>query len=249
MTTRNWFEAGGEAYARYRPDYPQALAAWLAGIAPARRMAIDVGCGNGQFTCQLAEEFAAVVGIDPSREQIEHAVRDDRIRYLCAPAEALGLTDTCADLITAAQAAHWFDLPIFYAEVRRIAAPGAVIALVSYGVPVFDADIEERFRRFYWEEIGDYWPPERRLVENGYAGIDFPFAEIAWPPMTIDRDWDLAAFLGYLSTWSALRRIDEAGRMDVVDAFVADIKGFWGDPARMRPVRWPVNMRVGRVEG
>ncbi len=244
---RNWFATGGDSYARYRPTYPDALAAFLAEVSPDVGYAVDVGCGNGQFTGQLAAHFAEVVGLDPSADQIAHAVGHDRVRYICAPAEATGLPDGCAALITAAQAAHWFDLSRFYAEVRRIAMPGAVLALVSYGVPQFDEAIDARFRQFYWNEIGRYWPPERRLVESGYAGIDFPFGEMDWPPMAIRREWDLAALLGYVSTWSALRRVEEAGEGHLVTRFAEDMERLWDDPVRTRSVEWPIAMRLGRI--
>jgi SAM-dependent methyltransferase len=244
---RNWFSAGGEAYARYRPSYPDALPAFLAGIAPSTGLAVDVGCGNGQFTAQLADHFDAVVGLDPSADQIAHAFPHARVRYAEAPAEALGLPDASADLITAAQAAHWFDRPRFYAEARRIAAPNALLALISYGVPEFDATLQPRFATFYWDEIGRYWPPERRLVESGYQGIDFPFEEIGYPAMVIAREWDLPAFLGYLSTWSATRAALEAGEGALLDRFVADITALWGEPETPRPVQWPIAMRLGRI--
>ena len=90
-------------------------------------------------------------------------------------------------LITAAQAAHWSDLPRFYDEVRRIAEPNAILALISYGVLHLDGALGERFEQFYWQEIGPYWPAERKLVDSGYATIDFPFAEFAGPPIAIRR--------------------------------------------------------------
>lgn len=247
--TRNWFSSGGDAYARYRPTYPDALAAFLAEIAPRRMLAADVGCGNGQFTCQLAGHFDAVLGSDSSAAQIAHAVPHDRVRYAVAPAETFGqgLAPGSVDLITAVQAAHWFDRPRFYDEARRVAAPGAVLALVSYGIPVFDATIDTRFQHFYREEIGRYWPPERALVESGYQGIDFPFAELDWPAMAIHRDWDLAAFLGYVSTWSAMRAAEDAGQGGLADRFAEDIAALWGDPATLRPVDWPITLRLGRL--
>ncbi|MFT3968604.1 MAG: class I SAM-dependent methyltransferase [Sphingobium sp.] len=246
-STRNWFASGGDAYARYRPGYPDALPAFLAEIAPSTDCAVDAGCGSGQFTRQLAGHFASVIGLDSSADQIAHAAAHDRVRYACAPAEALDVPDGSAALVTAAQAAHWFDRPRFYAEARRIAVPGAILALISYGIPQFDAEIDPRFQHFYRQEIGRYWPPERALVESGYAGIDFPFAELPWPAMAIRRDWDLPAFLGYVSTWSALRRVEEAGEMALVDRFARDIALSWGDPAVTRAVRWPISMRLGRL--
>lgn len=243
---RNWFDQGGRAYARFRPEYPRELAAWLASLAPDHDTAVDVGCGNGQLTQLLAPWFNKVVGLDPSADQIANAIPNERIAYRCAPAEQLPLLDASASLITAAQAAHWFDLPAFYREVRRIARPGAAVALVSYGVMKLEAELDERFQKFYWDEIGPYWPPERKLVDSGYATIAFPFEELAPPALEIRLDWHLSEFLGYLTTWSAVRSAMEAGREDLLIAFANDIGAAWGDPNRRRPVRWPINMRIGR---
>jgi hypothetical protein len=156
--------------------------------------------------------------------------------------------DRSVSLITAAQAARWFDLPRFYAQARRVAEHGAVIALISYGVMrLAPGDLQDRFDRFYTHEIGPYWPLERKLVDSGYADIAFPFEEMPYPAMTIDRVWELGEFLGYLSTWSAMRRVNEAGRDDILERFVHDISALWGDPERKLPVSWPINMRLGRL--
>ncbi|ATE61967.1 class I SAM-dependent methyltransferase [Thauera sinica] len=245
--SRNWFDQGGQAYARFRPDYPARLSAFLSSIAPDNDLALDVGCGNGQLTLQLASHFAAVVGVDPSADQIANAVPHERIRYQCAPAERLPLPDRSASLVTAAQAAHWFDLPVFYGEVRRVAVAGGILALISYGAPRSEPGLEERFGRFYQEEIGPYWPAERRLVDTGYATIDFPFEELSAPRMDIRLDWNLAELLGYVSTWSAVRRAREAGREDVLRSFAHELADAWGDAGIKRSITWPLNMRVGRI--
>lgn len=245
--SRNWFDRGGQAYARFRPEYPGELAAYLAALAPDASLAVDVGCGNGQLTGQLAEHFAAVVGLDSSADQVANAAPRANVDYRCAPAERMPLAERSASLISAAQAAHWFDLPAFYAEVRRIAKPGAVLALISYGVLQLDEQLDARFQQFYWQEIGPYWPAERQLVDSGYATLDFPFEPLTPPAMAIRLDWNLAELLGYIATWSAVRRAREAGREDILQRFASDIAGIWGDPESKRAVSWPINMRVGRV--
>lgn len=245
---RNWFDRGGDAYARHRPDYPDALAAFLAGIAPDTRLALDVGCGSGQFTAQLAAHFAAVTGIDPSADQIAHAVAHPRVRYVVGSAARLAADDGSVALVAAAQAAHWFDLPRFHAEVRRVAMAGAVVALVSYGVARLDLALDARFRAFYHDEVGPYWPAERQAVDDGYAAMPFPFAPRPAPDLAIVRDWPVAAFLGYVSTWSAVRRAREAGRGAMLDAFARDMTALWGDPARARRITWPIAMRLGTVD-
>jgi SAM-dependent methyltransferase len=245
--SRNWFDQGGRAYARFRPEYPRELAAFLASKAPDDRLAVDVGCGNGQLTQLLAPYFSRVVGLDPSADQIENAIPNERIDYRCAPAEQLPLQDASASLVTAAQAAHWFDLPAFYREVRRIGRPGAILALISYGVLKLDPALDQRFQTFYWEEIGPYWPPERKLVDTGYATIDFPFEELAPPSLEIRLEWHLSEFLGYLLTWSSVRSAKEAGQESLFMEFADDIARAWGDPDRRRSIAWPINMRIGRL--
>ncbi|WP_434632819.1 class I SAM-dependent methyltransferase [Chromobacterium sp. CV08] len=245
--TRNWFEQGGRAYARFRPEYPPQLAACLASVASDNRLAVDVGCGNGQLTKLLTAHFHAVVGLDPSADQIANIVPNERITYQCAPAEVLPLADGSANLITAAQAAHWFNLPAFYQEVRRISEPGCVLALISYGVLNLEPALNERFQKFYWDEIGPYWPPERKLVDTGYATIDFPFEELTAPSLEIRVDWDLSEFLSYLHTWSAVRNVQEAGREELLLLFADEISAAWGDGSILRSITWPINMRIGRL--
>jgi SAM-dependent methyltransferase len=244
---RNWFAQGGQAYARFRPEYPVELAAFLAAITADKRLAVDVGCGNGQLTQLLAPHFHAVLGLDPSADQIANITPDARISYQCAPAEQLPLADGCANLITAAQAAHWFNLPAFYQEARRVAAPGALLALISYGVLKLEPALNGRFQQFYRDEIGPYWPPERKLVDAGYATIAFPFEALAAPELEIRVNWQLSELLGYLLTWSAVRSAREAGHEAVLLDFAHDIAALWGDENRLRPVSWPINMRIGRL--
>lgn len=245
---RNWFDQAGQAYARFRPTYPPELAAYLASVAPNTLLAADIGCGNGQLTEQLAEYFTSVVGLDPSADQVAHATPRANLDYRCAPAEDIPLPNRSASLITAAQAAHWFDLPAFYSEVHRIARAKAVLALISYGVlRLGEEDLDARFQRFYRQEIGPFWPAERRLVDSGYATLDFPFEPIAAPALAIRLDWSLEEFLGYIATWSAVRHARESGREDILHFFASDIAEIWSDPASKQTMSWPINMRVGRV--
>lgn len=245
--TTNWFAQGGGDYAKFRPSYPAELASFLASVAPDKKLAVDVGCGSGQLTAQLADYFAEVVGIDPSPDQLAHAYRHPNIRYRCAPAEKLPLDAGTASLVTAAQAAHWFDLPVFFDEVRRVAAPGAIIALATYGVLKLEPVVNQVFLRFYQDVIGPFWPPERNLVDSGYATIDFPFAELPAPSIAIRQEWNLPELLGYVSTWSAVRAAFEAGQHELLSKFADDMSQVWGDVGARRPVAWPVSLRIGRL--
>ena len=242
----NWFTSGGAGYAAHRPTYPPDLARRLAELAPARRLAVDVGCGSGQFTALLAEHVDRVIGLDPSADQLAHAAAGAGVEYRRAAAEQTGLDDACADLITVAQAAHWLDLPPFYDEVRRIAADGAVLALITYGAADLPPDLQPRFTRLYRDELGPYWPPERRHIDAGYADLEFGFPRIDVTAPPIEREWTLDDFTAYLATWSAARRAAAAGDGHLIDRFAVDVRDSWG-PGRRR-VRWPLTVVAGRVE-
>ncbi|MEM8624857.1 MAG: class I SAM-dependent methyltransferase [Pseudomonadota bacterium] len=242
---RRHFEAGGDAYAAHRPSYPATLAEALAAVAPHRRLVVDAGCGTGQLSVLLGACFEAVAAGDVSESQIAAAVAHDRVRYHVAGAEALPAGDGAAALVTAAQAAHWFDLDAFYAECRRVLSPGGVVALVTYGVTVAPGPIRPRFDRFYWEEIHGFWPDGRQHVEDGYAALPFPFEPVEAPVLAIERTWDAEALLGYVETWSAVKRARAAGEGAMVDAFAAELRAEW--PGRPLPFAWPISIRLGRV--
>ena len=242
--TSNPFNAGGAAYAAHRPTYPPQIAEALAGAAPGRRLAVDVGCGSGQLSVLLGDQFDAVEAYDPSESQLSDAHAHPKVRYAVAPAEDLPTVDGAADLITAAQAAHWFDRPRFYAEVKRIAAPGAVIALITYNNPAGDDATLAPFRALY-DALDPWWRPERRDVEAGYETFDFPFQEFSLDVDPIRREWDYAAMAAYVQTWSALRFARKAGEDALIERHLKEAQAVWG--AEKHVIEWPIAMRVGRV--
>ena len=246
--TANWFYEGGSNYAKFRPEYPDGLAVVLAELVPETTFALDIGCGTGQFTTSLADYFDYVLGTDPSADQIANAKACEGVTYDVSPAEEIPVADGEVDLITAAQAAHWFDLPRFYEEVRRVSKPDAVLALISYGTPSVSEGLDARFKTFYWDEIGPYWPAERKLVDDGYRTIEFPFDEVEVSSVSIEKELNLAEFLGYISTWSAVASARKAGAIDVLEKFTAEFSALWGEPNRRVKVTWPINIRAGRVQ-
>ncbi|KAA2244224.1 class I SAM-dependent methyltransferase [Salinarimonas soli] len=244
---KDHFSQASSLYAARRPTYPAALVDYLADLAPRTALALDAGCGTGQLSGLLARRFDRVIATDASAAQIASAVPHERVEYRVTPAQASGLDSGSVDLITVAQAAHWFDLEPFYAEVRRVARPGAVLALVTYGILTIDETVDPVFAEFYWTVVGPYWPPERRHVEEGYRSLPFPFAELEAPPLSIELAWTLDALVGYLDTWSAVRAAEKALGASPVPAAREALARVWGDPARERPVRFPLSLRAGRV--
>ncbi|VXC83335.1 Class I SAM-dependent methyltransferase [Oceanicaulis sp. 350] len=242
--TANPFEQGGERYAQGRPIYPPKLAFTLEGLVSTHKLAVDVGCGTGQLSVLLAEYFDEVRAFDPSDSQLAHARTHPKVSYAKSPAEALPVASGRANLITAAQAAHWFDRPRFYAEVRRIAAPGAVLALITYNNAEADTEAMKPIGQLY-HALDPWWRPEREDVETAYARFDFPFDEITVKGGAIVHDWTFDEMAAYLESWSALRGARAAGEDALVDGYLDKAREAWGE-GEIR-VRWPITVRAGFV--
>lgn len=244
---KDHFSQQAPDYARYRPDYPPQLFAWLAGVAPARGTAWDCGTGSGQAAVSLAAHFERVIATDPSRSQLAHAQPHPRVEYRVAPAEVSPLDTASVDLVTVAQAIHWFDLERFYAEARRVLRPGGVIAAWTYTLLDVEAGIDELLTDFYRNVVGPYWPPERRMVDDRYRSLPFPFEPIEAPVFEIRTEWSRDDLLGYLGTWSATRACMKAENADPLVAFARRLAPLWPDPGLVKTLRWPLHLRVGHV--
>ena len=245
MHFKDYFSKRSEDYAKYRPVYPLELFEHLASIAPSRALAWDCATGNGQAACALSQIFSRVVATDASSSQLEHATHHDRVVYKVARAEDSGLESHSVDLITVAQALHWFDLDKFYAEAKRVLKTEGALAVWSYNLINVSPEIDEVIKRFYKEIVGPYWPPERRLVEEGYNSIPFPFREIETPQFDMRARWTLDDLLGYLRTWSATQKFMEKNEVDPLLSINDELLALWGEPESEKQVRWPLKLRVG----
>ncbi len=244
---KDHFSAQAADYVRFRPRYPAALFAYLAEQAPGRRLAWDCATGNGQVAEGLAAHFDAVVATDASASQVAQAPRLANVAFRVEPAEASSLADASVDLVTVGQALHWFGLDRFYAELRRVGRPGALVAAWCYSLLCCDPEVDRVLLRYYREVVGPYWPADRAKVESGYRELPFPFAPVAAPELALEADWDLAELTGYLGTWSAAQRYREARGRDPREEIAASLAQAWGSPGRKRRIEWPLHFRVGRT--
>ena len=243
---KDHFSGHSADYAKYRPNYPSALFDWLATLTPARELVWDVGTGSGQAAVELARHFARIVATDAAEAQLRSAVAHERITYKVMPAERTDLDEHSVDLTTVAQAIHWFDFQRFYTEVRRVLKPGGVIAVWTYAgtrvMPAIDAIID----RYYYDTVGEYWPPERKFVDEHYRTIPFPFAEFEAPTFRMTQQWRLEDLLGYLGTWSATKRYAQAHKVNPIAALREPIEQAWGSQT-VRAVEWGLHIRAGKV--
>lgn len=245
MSFKDHFSSQAATYAKARPSYPPALFAELARLAPGRNLAWDCGTGNGQTAVALADHFERVVATEPSAAQLTEAVVHPRVSYGQSAELAPGIGDGTADIVTAAQAAHWFDLKIFYPEVRRVLRPGGLLAVWGYALCVIGPAVDPVVRHFHDVTMGPYWPPERKHALTGYRLLEFPFPEIPLPKLELEMVWTAEEFATYLRTWSAVARYTKAHGTDPVAVLAPELTRLWG-PERRR-VTWPLGGRLGRV--
>lgn len=255
---KDLFSSNSKEYASSRPTYPRSLFEFLVGLVRYRNLAWDCATGNGQAAVFLSEHFEQVIASDASKEQIENAQPRDNIRYEVFPAEKTTLVDNSVDLITIAQALHWFDLDEFYKEVKRVLRKddnggdtngSGVIAAWAYGLHSISTEIDNITHLLYEDILGSYWPKERKIVENRYQDISFPFQEIDMPVFQIELDWTLSELIGYLYTWSSVQKFIEKNNSDPIKQIYDDLAAAWGDKNtwhKRRRVVWPIYIRVGR---
>jgi SAM-dependent methyltransferase len=241
------FSSVSAGYSAFRPRYPRALFEFLASIARGHRLAWDCGAGSGQATVDLAEYFDEVIGTDVSAEQIARAPKHPKITWVVSPAESTPLSAGSVDLITVAQALHWFDHARFNAEVRRVAARGGAIAAWTYAAPRMDGAVGEVLRHFMFETLGPYWPPERRYVDDEYRSIPFPFDRTPAPAFVLEEHWNLEQVVGYMRTWSATTRYRAAHKDDPVIPIERELDKLWGDAAQPKRIGWPLIVIAGHV--
>ena len=248
MSNAALFTTVAREYANFRPGYPPELFAWLAGAAPALDAVWDCGCGSGQASVALAAHFQVVHATDVAAEQIAAAKPHPRVRYSVASAERSGLPDASVDLVTVAQALHWFDVDAFYAEARRVGRPGALLAVWNYPRPRFvDAQLDRVFLEFYDGVVGPYWPAGRRHIEANYTTLAYPFREMDHPAFGLELDWPFEQVIGYVSSWSATAQYRKAKGSDPVPLLRESLGAVWPGAGATAQVRIPLGLRVARL--
>ncbi|KAJ4771690.1 S-adenosyl-L-methionine-dependent methyltransferases superfamily protein [Rhynchospora pubera] len=255
------FNKQAEKYAEARPTYPAELFDFIASKTPRHDLVWDVGTGNGQAAVQLAEIYKNVVATDVSRQQLNLARKLPNIRYVHTPGSRslyelhidVAPPDS-VDLVTAAQALHWFGLPLFYEQVRSVLRkPDGIIAAWSYLEPTVDPAVDAVFSSLYnWSK--PYWAPQRKIVDDRYQDLEFPFEPVQGEPSTgpfdffTEKKMNLSLFLKYIRSWSAYQTAKEKGVEMLPDETVADFRKVWGsDGEEVKTVRFPIFLMIGKV--
>ncbi len=242
------FSDVASAYADARPEYPDALFAWIAATAPSRTAVWEAGCGSGQASRGLAVHFERVFATDPAAAQIAHATGPANVTFAVQDGEYCSLGDASVDAVCVAQALHWFDRDAFFAQCARVLKPGGLLVAWGYQdieLPPALAPVNASLQH----DIAAYWPPERALIDAAYAGFAWPFAAVPVPDFKLEAQWPLPRLLGYFSSYSASKRYRDATGLDPVaqhaDRFAS---ASVGDPDAIASVRWPLFVHARRKD-
>lgn len=238
------FSNQAKLYSRFRPDYPVELLDFILKNTAGRSMAWDCGTGNGQLAKKLSPYFDQIVATDISLKQLEQAKKSPNIIYRLEQAESSSLENHQFDLVTVAQAIHWFDFEKFYSEVNRTLKPGSTIAVLGYALLRINAEIDSVIDHFYTQTVGPYWDKERRFIDEHYQTIPFPFEEISHPGFEHYCHWTYEQLMGYLHTWSSVQHYQKHKNRNPVDMVSPQLKEAWGEAGNQK-IKFPILLRIG----
>jgi len=241
---KDHFSVHSEKYDKYRPDYPALLFKFLSSITPGHDLAWDCATGSGQAAHSLVEYFQKVIATDASEQQIKNAIRHKKILYKVAPADKTTIQTESIDLITVAQALHWFEFDQFYKEAKRVLKQNGIIAVWTYNLLTISPEIDSIIKHF--NVVGEFWPPERKLVENGYENIPFPFHKLQSPSFRMSAKWTIKQLIGYISTWSAVMRYRDNKGNDPIESIKKELSKLWGISSEFMDVYWPLSILIGK---
>ncbi|PKD19244.1 SAM-dependent methyltransferase [Salegentibacter salinarum] len=239
------FSTHSSAYAKFRPTYPQKLYEFLQAKLTDTETAWDCGTGNGQVAGELAEFFQKVKATDISKQQLKNAVKKNNIQYSLQGAEKTNFQDNTFDLITVAQAIHWFNFKDFYKEAKRVLKPNGIIAVIGYSLFNTTPETDEVIRKFYNDIIGPFWDEERRYLDEKYKNIPFPFHEIETPEFQQEYQWSFEHLIGYLETWSAVKHHEKETGENPVNLIKNELKTAFGSQNK---IVFPILFRLGKFK-
>ncbi len=241
------FSKQSDIYVKYRPHYPVELYEFLSTLTPQHKLAWDCGSGNGQAAIGVAAFYDQVIATDPSKQQIKNAMPHEKVIYKVETAEQSSLENDSVDLITIANAVHWFDHDLFYKEVNRVLKKDGIIAAWCYGVPFISPEIDMLVKQYHDNVLGDYWQEPNRLVEKEYTTLPFPFEEMESPPFFAEKKMSLKDFIGFLNTWSATQRYIETNHSNPTEILQAHLLPLWGNLETEMKLYWKIVLKIGRV--
>ncbi len=252
--SKDLFSNQAKKYSLYRPTYPLELYKQIYKIIIENQILLntawDCGTGNGQVAVELSKKFNLVYATDISEKQLKYAKKIKNIKYQIEEAENTSFKENTFDLITVAQALHWFRIQEFFKEVYRVGKKPSLICIWCYSTLEFldkSNPIQDLFLNFYNQTLGEYWEPERKLVENGYKDINFPFSRLQKKIFYLNVEWDRNQFFGYLRSWSSVEKYKKIHKKDPVIFLEKEIEPIW-DLQIKKNIRFPIFFISGIID-
>jgi ubiquinone/menaquinone biosynthesis C-methylase UbiE len=233
-------------YSKFRPHYPDEMIDYLISFVRNKSMVLDIATGNGQIAHKLSVVFEKVYGIDISKNQLDNAIQASNLVYQLESAEKTSFGDQTFDLITVAQAIHWFDFDLFYKEIYRILKPDGIFAVLGYGLFSTNAESDVILRNYYYNIVGPYWDKERKYLDENYTSIPFPFDEIIIDSFENQFTWSFEELMGYLETWSATQHYILKNNRNPLDLIKEELKISWHN--NDKKVTFPLLFRIGKLK-
>lgn len=240
------FSTQAKSYAKFRPDYSDEIIDYIVSFVKNKKAALDVATGNGQVAAKLAKHFTEVFATDISAKQLENAIPADNIAYKLEKAEQTSFGESRFDLITVAQAIHWFDFDAFYKEVYRILKPDGVFVVMGYGLFSTNPASDRIIQHLHRDILGIYWDPERKYVDENYETIPFPFEEIEAAKFSETFAWTFEHLLGYIDSWSATQHYIKKNACHPVDIVREELERVWEEGDKR--VFFPLLLRMGKLK-
>ncbi len=240
---RDTFSVNSDSYASARPHYPAALYEWILSHCAGRETAWDCATGTGQAALALSPHFGTVQASDISAPQITHADSRPNIVYQLQHAEKTDFPDGTFDLVTVAQALHWFDYSLFWDEVVRVSRERAFFC--AWGYSWFDCDpaVQDLLAKPFLSLIEPFWASNNRILWRGFQSdeIHFPFERVEAPALSIEVSWTLPQLVAYMKTWSAYKRAVED------PALARELEATVARALTIRPTDEPVDISMPLV--
>ena len=264
-----------DLYKESRPTYPAELFEEIYKFhtqnpSASWDLAVDVGTGNGQSAQVLTNRFKSVIGFDPSQEMISKA-EVSKVVYKVSKAEEFSsfVEPLSVDLVTVSTAAHWFDMPKFYAECSKVLKPSGTVAIYAYGhfISPMNPEITRLSLQFGMETMDPYWDPRRRFLDNMYSDPEFVnqsefkiFERRLYTPLQSEtnqnvvmyRKWSLKQIRAFYLTWSPYKTWLEIkggqGLVDPIDVVIDEMKAAVGavDENFELDIYWPIVLLLAK---
>ena len=244
VINKDHFSSHAKEYANYRPNYPESLFKYLASLTKEHQLAWDCATGNGQAAIPLAKYYNKVVATDISTRQIEFAIKHPKITYYPADCEHSGLADKSVDLITVAQSAHWFNMPLFEEECRRVIKTNGIVAIWMYSLFRVNLNIDAIIDNYYWNTLAEYWPEGRENIDQNYEKVNLTLNKIESPSFEMKKYWNFDEVIGYLCSWSSLQNYIKQNDANPIDLIKQDLAQAWGDIGDVKEIQWPLTLKV-----